>query len=181
MIPHFRSQCRAVLLVLLSLAGQTLAVRTLAAQDRGAPAPPPDTTEANGVSARGALLRSFAIPGWGQTYAKAPGRGAVYFAMEAGSLWMLYKSRQQLSAARARDSWLHETTALPVGQISSLTRARARQFEDWTTLAITLALFSGADAYVTAQLSDFSEHVQVGPAAGGALEIRGGIPIGRTR
>ena len=130
------------------------------------------------ISARGALLRSFAIPGWGQSYAGAPGRGALYFAMEAGSLWMVYKTQRQLSASRRRDEWLRETGALPERQISGLTRARSQQFEDWVTLSIFLLLFSGADAYVTAQLSDFAEQVEVGPASGGGLRIQAGIPVG---
>jgi hypothetical protein len=180
MILQFRSRCRAVLLLLLCLVGPSLAPGRAAAQGR-VPTPPSDTTETNGISARGALLRSFAVPGWGQIYAQAPGRGAVYFGMEAASVWMLVKSRTQLSSSRARDRWLRESNALAEGQISSLTRARSRQFEDWATMSVFLALFSGADAYVTAQLSDFAEQVQVRPGEGGALQIRAAIPVGPGR
>ena len=38
----------------------------------------------------------------GSPAAQAPGRGAVYFGMEAASLWMVYKTARQLSAARER-------------------------------------------------------------------------------
>jgi len=98
--------------------------------------------------------------------------------MEAGSLWMVYKTQRQLSASRDRDRWLRETGALANGAISGLTRARAQQFEDWVTLSVFLLLFSGADAYVTAQLSDFAEQVEIGPGSGGALRIEAGIPVG---
>lgn len=133
------------------------------------------------MSARGALLRSFAVPGWGQSYAGAPGRGSIYFAMEAGSLWMVYKTQRQLSASRERDRWLRETGDLEEDAISPLTRARAQQFEDWVTLAVFVALFSGADAYVTAQLSDFVDQVRVGPAADGAVRFQAGFPLGGAR
>lgn len=161
-----------------------LASPTPAAAQQRPPAPAGrDTAAARdsvGISPRGALLRSFAIPGWGQAYAGAPGRGAFYFAMEAGSLWMVYKTKRQLGAARVRDAWLREQKELRIDQISGLTRSRAQQFEDWVTLAIFIALFSGADAYVSAQLADFAENIGVRPVASG-LELRADLPLPRAR
>lgn len=148
---------------------------------RGGASAPDSATTADSltVSPRGALLRSFAIPGWGQAYAGAPGRGTIYFGLEAGSLWMVFKTRQQLAASRVRDRALRERDQLDQGQISPLTRSRAQQFEDWITLAVFVALFSGADAYVTAQLSDFATFVNVRPGMEGTLEIRGDVPLPR--
>src|SRR5213082_3587186 len=56
------------------------------------------------VSPRSAFLRSLVLPGWGQSSIGAPGRGAVYFALESGSLWMVYKSDQKLQEARELQS-----------------------------------------------------------------------------
>src|SRR3954465_4791481 len=64
---------------------------------------PPDTT-AGRISPRGAFLRSLVLPGWGQSAIGAPGRGAVYFGLEAGSLWMVYKSNQKLQEAKELQS-----------------------------------------------------------------------------
>ena len=176
MTPRNRSGRAALLL--LCICGGLASGRPLAAQD----APPlAADTAAPEISPRGALLRSFAIPGWGQTYARAPGRGAIYFGLEAASLWMVYKTARQLSGARERDRWLREVNETPDEEPSSLTLARAQQFEDWVTLAIAVALFSGADAYVTAQLSDFAEQVRVRPGAGSSLEVGVGIPTGWGR
>lgn len=169
---------RAVLIALV-IVGSVAKSEQLSAQEPVQPVAAADTTSESLISPRAAMLRSFAIPGWGQSYAGAPGRGAVYFALEAGSLWMVYKSYRQLSTSRAHDRWLRETGALAEGRISGLTRSRSAQFEDWLTLAGAVLLFSGADAYVTAQLADFGEQVDVRPGPGGGTELRMGIPVGR--
>lgn len=143
------------------------------ASQEAAPAAVPDSIA---ITPRGALVRSFAVPGWGQVYAGAPGRGAIYFAMEATSLWMAFKSSRGLSASRAGDRFLREQGRLDEQQISGRTRARAQQFEDWVTLAAFVLLFSGADAYVTAQLADFADNVTV-RGGDGTLRIEAGIPL----
>jgi hypothetical protein len=168
------------LLLLLCVTIQLLLPSGVAAQDRPAVPALVDTAGPD-ISARGALLRSFALPGWGQSYARAPGRGAIYFGMEAASLWMVYKTSRQLSASRQRDRWLRELNDTPDERPSPLTRSRSQQFEDWVTLAVTVALFSGADAYVTAQLSDFAREVQVRVPEGSSLEVGVTLPTGRGR
>lgn len=146
-----------------------------------APRVPADTVVADSarVSARGALLRSLVLPGWGQAYVGAAGRGAVYFAMEAGSLWMAAKSRRQLGAAREQERAMREAGALPEGERLALARSRAQQVEDWITLAITLMFFSAADAYVSAQLLEFPEHLGAGISADGTLRLQARVPISR--
>jgi hypothetical protein len=168
------------LFFLLWAGGSLASADTLSAQDRPVAAVDSAGPE---ISPRGALLRSFAVPGWGQTYAQAPGRGAIYFGLEAVSLWMVYKTSRQLAAARARDRWARGQNDTPDEDEppTSLTLSRSQQFEDWVTLAISVALFSGADAYVTAQLSDFAEQVQVRPGAGNSLEIGVTLPVGSGR
>ena len=175
-----RSLVGPLALFLLLCAGSLGSPPALAGQDRPVAAVDTAGTE---ISPRGALLRSFAIPGWGQVYAEAPGRGAIYFGMEAVSLWMVYKTSRQLSAARARDRWARAQNDVPDEDEppTDLTLSRSQQFEDWVTLAISVALFSGADAYVTAQLADFDEQVQVRPGAGNSLDISVALPVGWGR
>lgn len=109
----------------------------------------------------------------------APGRGAIYFAMESGSLWMALRSREQLRAARVQERWLREAGELAADSESPLAESRARQVEDWTTVSIFLLFLAGADAYVAAQLADFSEHVGVRPAAEGRIRLEARLPARR--
>ncbi|MBA2671738.1 MAG: hypothetical protein H0U67_15315 [Gemmatimonadetes bacterium] len=143
-----------------------------------------DTTasaDSSAISPRGALVRSLILPGWGQTYVGAPGRGAIYFAAEVGSLWMVYKSRQQLLAARVLERHLLDTGVLPANDRLDLVISREAQQEDWITLAIFLLFFSGADAYVAAHLADFDERFGVRQSAGGGIELEARIPVGVRR
>jgi len=133
------------------------------------------------ISPRGALVRSLVLPGWGQTYVGAPGRGAIYFAAEVGSLWMVYKSRQQLQAARVLERHLLDTGVLPENQRLDLVLSREAQQEDWITLAIFLLFFSGADAYVAAQLADFDERFGVRQSASGGVQLEARVPVGVRR
>lgn len=128
----------------------------------------------------GAFLRSVAVPGWGQLWVGAPVRGGVYFGLEAGTLFMVLRNRGRLGDARDAQERLRESGELDLDATTGLVRSREQQVEDWTALAIFLALFSGADAYVAAQLADFDEHVGVNPRADGATELRFSVPVGRT-
>jgi hypothetical protein len=141
----------------------------------------PDTAQAlldAQRSPRGAMIRSFIVPGWGQAWVGSPGRGAVYFALEAGSVWMLYKTIGRLNEARAYEDFLRETGQLAPEARYPLARAREAQREDWITLAVFLLFFSAADAYVAAQLADFDERVAIVPSAGGGLELRARLRVG---
>jgi hypothetical protein len=142
---------------------------------------PVATADTATLSPRGALARSLVLPGWGQTYVGAPGRGAIYFAAEAGSLWMVYKSRQQLRAARVLERHLRETGAMTATDRLALVTSREAQQEDWITLAIFILFFSGADAYVAAQLADFDERFGVRPSAGRGVELEARFPVGVRR
>jgi uncharacterized protein DUF5683 len=130
------------------------------------------------ISPRGAFLRSLVLPGWGQSAIGAPGRGAVYFGLEAGSLWMVYKSDRKLQESRRRDDALREQGLLQEGQVSGLTRDRRAQREDWITLSVFWLFFSGADAFVAAHLRDFDEHVNVEAAPTGGLQLEASLPVG---
>jgi hypothetical protein len=130
------------------------------------------------ISPRGAFLRSLVLPGWGQSELGAPGRGGVYFALEAGSLWMFVKSARKLDEARENERIARETGVLTEDQIDPLVRDRQNQREDWLTLSIFWLFFSGADAFVTAHLQDFDVHVNAIPRPGGALELQATVPVG---
>jgi hypothetical protein len=142
----------------------------------------PDTAAMRrGITPRGAFLRSLVLPGWGQSELGVPERGIIYFALEAGSLWMVYKSTQKLYEAKDRERFLRATGQLEPGQRSGLVRDRRAQREDWLTLSIFWLFFSGADAFVAAHLRDFDAHVEIQPDGDGAVRLQATIPVGKRR
>jgi hypothetical protein len=130
------------------------------------------------ISPRGAFMRSLVLPGWGQSELGLPGRGGIYFALEAGSLWMFIKSSRKLDEAREGERIARETGVLGPEQIDPLVRDRQNQREDWLTLSIFWLFFSGADAFVAAHLQDFDVHVNAIPRPGGAVQLQATIPVG---
>jgi hypothetical protein len=170
-------------LLLTTLIAGTAPAAAGSAQTPEAPAPAPAPGDSVGVdslrvSPRAALFRSLAVPGWGQAYVGAPVRGGIYFALETGSLWMLLRSRAELQQARVRERFLKDAGTLPISESLTLAEARRKQVEDWVTLSVFFVLFSGADAYVAAQLSDFSQHVGVIPDETGTLRLEARFPTG---
>jgi len=142
----------------------------------------PDTTQRRyRISPRGAFLRSLVIPGWGQSEIGAPERGIVYFALESGSLWMTLKSHRRLGQALEQQRILRETGAIEEDATIGLVRSRRNQREDWITLSLFWLFFSGADAYVAANLRDFDAQVGVTPGPGGAVRVQGSVPVGPRR
>lgn len=138
------------------------------------PADPP-------FSPRAAFFRSVLLPGWGQAYVGAPGRGAVYFAVASGSFVMTYHARRQLNDARDELDWLHETGVVQPEVTSEFVLSRERHFEDWAALSLFLMFLAGADAYVSAYLADFDQRVGVVPARDGALQLRISLPAALPR
>jgi hypothetical protein len=131
------------------------------------------------ISPRGAFLRSLALPGWGQSAVGSPGRGAIYFALETGSLWMVYKSQRKLHFARRNQEYLREVGELAEDRQSGLVNSREEQLEDWITLSGFFLLFNAADAFVSAHLVDFDERIGVVPGRRGGAEINVSLPVGR--
>jgi hypothetical protein len=170
--------CVAFLLALLA-APAAAQVRDTAR----APVPPATPgvvvdTVRGGITPKGAFLRSLVLPGWGQSAVGAPGRGAVYFGLEAGSLWMVYKSSQKLSEARAQQAAERESGTLPEGESLGRVESREEQVEDWLTLSLFWLFFSAADAFVAAHLADFDEHVRLAPPTGGGVGVQATVPVG---
>ena len=176
-----RSKANALRSILVGLGIGLLTTGPLTAQE---PAPAAaEVPVGPSVSPRGAFLRSLVLPGWGQAYVGAPGRGAVYFAMTGGSVWMSYVARRQLQDAREQQEWLRGVPGLEFDPTldSEFVQARARHFEDWVALSLFLMFFSGADAYVSAYLADFDERMGVRPGADGSLRFEARIPVGGPR
>ncbi|HET6764489.1 MAG TPA: hypothetical protein VFH27_12485, partial [Longimicrobiaceae bacterium] len=140
---------------------------------------PPDTTRVNGVSPKGAFLRSMLVPGWGQSSIGSPGRGGVYFALEAGSLWMVYKAQLKVEDARRREHELRNSGMLEDGRQTGLLHSRLSQREDWITLSGFWLFFSGADAFVATHLANFNAHVGAIPRPDGAVQVQATVPVGK--
>lgn len=167
-------------LVLLALAGRAVAQEPVSPDTSGVPAgdsaeaapsakPPTSTTytEPAGppVSPMGAFFRSLVLPGWGQASVGRPVRGAFYFAMESASLWMLFKTQAKLSAAER------------IGD-EDLISSRKSQKEDWIVMAVFWALFSGVDAWVSANMWDFEGAVVPPPDGSPGVAIQYSVPVG---
>ncbi len=138
-----------------------------------------DTTEVarSPYSPRGAFFRSLVLPGWGQSYVGAAGRGAVYFSLAGGSAWMAWVARGQRQDALDQQAWLRETGAIAPTDRTGLVEARSQQVEDWVALTVFFFFAAGADAYVAAYLSDFDERMGVTPGSDGSFQIRATIPV----
>jgi hypothetical protein len=132
------------------------------------------------ISPGSAFLRSFLLPGAGQMKLARKKAATVFIVAEVGTVAMSIKSWSDLAKAKnARD-----TVPTPVlddqGQpvIDSVTnepkvtyapknknladrvKARRTHLEDWLAAMIFNHLFSGADAFVAANLADFNTNVQ---------------------
>lgn len=64
--------------------------------------PAPDSVEAAPTTPRGAMFRSFVLPGWGQAEYDAYFRGGIYFAGWAGNWLMNFRNAVRLDQARGR-------------------------------------------------------------------------------
>jgi hypothetical protein len=114
------------------------------------------------VSPAGAMLRSVIVPGWGQTAARQPARGALYFTVWSGGIFMIVKTNADLNAAkRAEDEELIDS------------RSQAR--EDWILFTGLWALLSGVDAWVSAQFAGFEGEVR--PPQDGSPGVEFAYPV----
>ncbi len=143
------------------------------------------------ISAGRAFLYSFAVPGLGQAKLDRPTYGAAFFLLEVTALSMANRTASDVRASRAfvsdsvpltykvdatTGAVQLGTTGLPIvdtWKVSSypreLVKARRLQYEDWMAIIIFNHLFSGADAFVAAQLWDLPQRVSLR-----AVPLRGG-------
>jgi hypothetical protein len=140
------------------------------------------------LSPRAALVRSMLVPGLGQFNLDRPKVGALFVATELGGFGMAFKSKHDLDLATAarRDTTivpvldgsgkqvidpatgLPKTKGKPKNQnLADRVRARRTHLEDWIAAIVFNHLFSGADAWVAANLADFDANVTVSAAGRG--------------
>jgi hypothetical protein len=146
------------------------------------PLSPPDTTPRPPMSPRRAFLTSLLLPGYAQTVFGRDRAAMLFTIIEIGSIGMARKSALDLAEARAlaHDSVvatykidpttgvavIDPKTGLPVPDTWIASRytpdrikARRTHYEDWIAAIIFNHLFSGADAYVAANLWDFKTNI----------------------
>ena len=143
------------------------------------------------MTPRRAFLTSLLIPGYAQTVFGRDHAAMLFAVIEIGSLAMARKAAQDLAEAKAfaGDSivatykidpttgiaLVDPKTGLPIPDTYIASRftpdrikARRTHYEDWIAAIIFNHLFSGADAYVAANLWDFSANIGVVAAPGSA-------------
>lgn len=174
-----------------------------ATQDVGSTYEPP--------SARAALLKSLAVPGWGQVSVGSPIRGAVYFGIGVTSWTMLFTTLGRLDDAQElvdnRVSFVGDSLRAEMALDTVLARelsdpetfdrvveadsliidkrdlvdARRQQRQDWIAYTLFFTFLNAVDAYVAAQLVDFPADFDVNRRADGATSIGVRIPVGAGR
>ncbi len=160
-----------------------------------------DSVADPGVSPGGAFLRAVLVPGWGHASIGSHGRGGFYVAAQAGTAYMLVRSRSRRADAQRvvdmREELVLQRLALEgvtdpaevaaaleddedIVRARTLRNARQQQFEDWTAFGIFLVLIGGVDAFVSAHLQEFPAPVelQYTPLPEGRLELGLRVPIG---
>jgi hypothetical protein len=143
---------------------------------------PRDTTPRPPMSPRRAFLTSLVLPGYAQNVFGRDKAAMIFTIVEIGSLGMARKAAQDLAEAKslAHDSVvatykidpstglavIDPKTKLPVPDTFVASRftpdrikARRTHYEDWIAAIVFNHLFSGADAYVAANLWDFKANV----------------------
>jgi hypothetical protein len=146
------------------------------------PAAAPDTAPRPPMSPRRAFLTSLVLPGYAQTIFGRDRAAMLFTVIEIGSLAMARKAAQDLAEAKgfARDSVvatyqidpttgvaaIDPVTGQPIPETWIASRytpdrikARRTHYEDWIAAIVFNHLFSGADAYVAANLWDFNANV----------------------
>lgn len=191
----FRALSAVALLVTPMLASAQVATDTARARTdsaRATPAPLPDSLRPP-VSPGRAFLTSLFVPGLGQSRLGRQLPGAVYAGIEAMSVVMLLKAKNDLRIARSQASArlvnryrVDPATGAPIldgkGQFVPMdtvaarfdterVEARRTQVEDWIAVLAFNHLFAGADAFVASLLWDL-------PARVGARHLPRGWGLG---
>jgi hypothetical protein len=177
--------CLVLFLPRVSSAQQRDSARAgVGAQKTPAPQRAPTDTPKPPMSPRRAFLSSLLIPGYAQTVFGRDHAAMLFAVIEIGSIGMARKSAQDLAEAKAfaNDSIVatYQTdpntglavidpkTGLPIPATYIASRftpdrikARQTHYEDWIAAIVFNHLFSGADAYVAANLWDFNANIGV--------------------
>ena len=140
------------------------------------------------LSPRAALVKGLLVPGLAQHQLYRRKAAMLFVATELGAIGMAVKSKIDLDEATAarRDTTI-EPVLGPTGQpvidpetglpqtkgvpknknLADRQRARRTHLEDWLAAIVFNHLFSGADAWVAANLADFDANVNVSAGAHG--------------
>ena len=136
------------------------------------------------LSPRRAFLTSLLLPGYAQTVFGRSKAAMLFAVVEIGSIGMARKSALDLQEAKALrgdsvvatykidpssgEALIDPKTGLPIPDTYIASRytddrvkARRTHYEDWIAAIIFNHLFSGADAYVAANLWDFKTNIGV--------------------
>jgi hypothetical protein len=122
------------------------------------------------ITPKAAFLHSLLLPGWGQSGLRRSTAATLFASVEIGAIYMVAKSRADLSQAKARaglDSIVvgdpsagQSVTRIPA-VTQELINARQLHLEDWLAILIFNHLLAGADAYVAANLWDVPARVSI--------------------
>jgi hypothetical protein len=169
----------------VSIAQQRDSARAgVAAPKKQAPQPAAIDTPKPPMTPRRAFLTSLLIPGYAQTVFGRDHAAMLFAVIEVGSIGMARKSAMDLAEAKAlaKDSIvatyqidpntglavIDPKTGLPIPETYIASRftpdrvkARRTHYEDWIAAIVFNHLFSGADAYVAANLWDFKANIGV--------------------
>src|SRR5688572_15202874 len=140
------------------------------------------------LSPRAALIRSLLVPGLAQYQLLRPKAAALFIGTEIGTIGMALKSKHDLDEATAArrdttiepvldvdgqpvidpETGLPKTVGVPKNKnLADRRKARRTHLEDWLAAIVFNHLFSGADAWVAANLADFNTNVNVTSVGGG--------------
>ncbi|MBL0941055.1 MAG: hypothetical protein IBJ03_19385 [Gemmatimonadaceae bacterium] len=131
------------------------------------------------LSPRRAFLYSLMLPGFGQSRLDRGSSGALFASVELTALVMLRRVNMDLREARTYLSDSLPGTYTPAGDsvrganpigtryTSGLIRTRRLHVEDWLAVLAFNHLFSGADAFVAAQLFDMPVQLTAAPGPRG--------------
>ena len=143
------------------------------------------------MSPASALIHSLLVLDSGSISSIGINRPDIFIGVETGAILMTLKSRSDLYAAKAarRDTVLvplTDSTGAPIidpvtklqktgykprnQNLADRVRARRTHLEDWIAGILFNHLFSGADAWVAAQLADFNANVNV-TAVGRGVQV----------
>ena len=123
-----------------------------------------------------AFLYSAMVPGFGQSRLDRGSSGALFASVELAALVMLRRSSADLREARRFRTDTLPANFVPVGDsvrasgtlvgryTTDLVRTRRLHVEDWIAVVAFNHLFSGADAFVSAQLWDMPVQLTAVPS-----------------
>jgi len=188
-----RNAVRVTLILSAALLAMAGTARRAGAQKADTLRPPPaaaakpaaDTTQGPRrelmppLSPARSFAYSFIVPGYAQTVLGRPRASALFIALEAMCVTMLRQAQFDLRQARnaGTDSIVVSRWDPATGQSgvvmqaspynSQLIRSRRAHVEDWIAVLVANHLFSGLDAYVSANLWDLPAELSVHPTSTG--------------